>query len=45
MKIFTVLILLPTLALSKSKPIVCWESIGPDGPEDVCYKGAWMNTI
>ena len=45
MKHFIVFLLLPAFALSKSVPTVCWENVGPDGPEDVCYKGTWLNTI
>ena len=25
-------------------PLICWETNGPDGPENICYKGAWVNT-
>jgi hypothetical protein len=45
MKHFIVFLLSPIIVSSKSIPTVCWEDIGPDGPEDVCYKGTWLNTI
>ena len=34
----------PVLVLGKPMPMVCWENPGSDGPIDICYKGAWLNT-
>ena len=45
MKHFIVFFLLPTFVVTKSIPAVWWEDIGPDGPEDVSYKGICLSTI
>ena len=34
----------PALVLTKPLPTVCWEEPGSDGPNEICYKGAWLNT-
>ena len=44
MKLFIFFLTLPILVLSKPMPMACWEEPGPDGPDDICYKGAWLNT-
>ena len=44
MRLIVIFINLPVLVLSIPMPLICWEMNSPDGPEDVCYKGAWVNT-